>query len=263
MRSKPSNESLGLSLPLISLLVVILIFFLNMESKTVGSLILVFSSLIGTREIIKCVRNSPSSAIANGNVWVLVSIFIIFLVSPLVRQITNAQLPLVFAVRDMETNMNQVNLLASVAILSLIFGSRIYLQTHNQKSPRRNSLTIENLRISILVSICLFMFWMSLYFFWAYSQGNPFTAIFGSRNLQISQGVIKKNGYLVDSIYGAFGVISAWLAFSVRENKPKVKKMLLSICLILTIPSLLQGDRSKNVFLLLVIYVILIGWNKS
>ena len=104
---------------------------------------------------------------------------------------------------------------------------------------------------------------MALYFYWAGSQGNPFEAIFGSRSSQRSVGVLKSNGYLVDSLYGAFGVITAWLAYSVSEKNYQLTKKLLPVCLIFVVPSFLQGDRSKSVFFIVVISIILTGSNKK
>ena len=263
MTADTLHKSNGITFPLISILAAALIFHLNLNSRYFGYSILTLSGLFAIREIVNSVRNPSSSAIANGNVWVLASLILIFLISPVVRNLSNAQLPLVFARRDTETYINQVNSLASIAILSTILGSRILFQIRPKNGQERERNTLQNLRPSVGVSVALFIFWMALYFYWAISQGNPFAAIFGSRNFQRSIGVIKSNGYLVDSLYGAFGVITAWLAYSIRENKNHLTKKLLPICLLFVVPSFLQGDRSKSVFFIVVISIILTGWNKK
>jgi oligosaccharide repeat unit polymerase len=120
---------------------------------------------------------------------------------------------------------------------------------------------MRNYRPSLTVSIFLCIFWLTLYIYWASRQGNPLTAVFGSRSAQRAVGVIKTNGYLVDSLYGAFGVVTAWLAYSVRENRIKLARILFLASLIFVVPSFLQGDRSKSVFFILVITILINGWN--
>ncbi len=261
MRLHSSRNSVGLAFPIISILVATLIFHLNLESRFFGLAILFLSALLGIKEIYKSVYNSSSSAIANGNVWVLASLFLIFIFSPMVRILTNAQLPLVFARRDTDTYVNQVNSLASIAILSVILGSRIYLNSRGENISFEIPKAVRNFRPSMGLSIVLFTFWLAIYIYWATSQGNPFTAIFGSRSSQRAFGVVKSNGYLVDSLYGALGVITAWLAYAVRENNSKLVKRILPFCLAFVVPSFLQGDRSKSIFFIVVISIILTGWN--
>lgn len=261
MRIDSSRNSVGLTFPVILILAALLIFHLHLESRISGLMILILSALLGIGEIYRSIRNSPNSAIANGNVWVLASLLLIFIASPMIRIATNAQLPLVFARRDTDTNVNQVNSLASIAILSVILGSRIYLKTRRDKMAIKNPQNTGNFRPSVALSILLFTFWMALYLYWATSQGNPFTAIFGSRSSQRAFGVVKSNGYLVDSLYGALGVLTAWLAYSVRENNKLLTKRLLAGSLFFVVPSFLQGDRSKSIFFVVVISIILTGWN--
>lgn len=263
MTAHSLRRSTGITFPIILILAAALIFHLNLDSRIFGFSILTLSALLAIREIILCVRNPLSSAIANGNVWVLASLLLIFLVSPMVRYFSNTQLPLVFARRDTETYMNQVNSLASIAILSTILGSRILLQSRTEIGPVGNLQPFQSFKPSVGLSIALFIFWMALYLYWAISQGNPFAAIFGSRSSQRSFGVIKSNGYLVDSLYGALGIITAWLAYSIRENKNQLTKKLLPVCLVFVVPSFLQGDRSKSVFFIVVIAIIFTGWNKK
>ncbi len=263
MTAQSSSKSTRIIFPMILILAAVLIFHLNLDSRIFGFSILALSAIIAIREIVNTIRNPSSSAIANGNVWVLASLLLIFLVSPLVRNLSNSQLPLVFARRDTETYMNQVNSLASIAILSTILGSRILLQSRTKISQVGYLQPFQSFKPSIGVSSVLFIFWMALYFYWAGSQGNPFEAIFGSRSSQRSVGVLKSNGYLVDSLYGAFGVITAWLAYSVSEKNYQLTKKLLPVCLIFVVPSFLQGDRSKSVFFIVVISIILTGSNKK
>lgn len=211
-------------------------------------------------EIIRNIRSSSSSALSNGNVWVLVSLILIFVISPIVRFITKAELPLVFARRYTDTNINQVYSLASIAIFGVILGSRIYWQTRHEKLFSEQNGKVENFRPSVTISIVLFLFWSSLYIYWALNQASPFAAIFGSRSLQGTFGVIKSNGYLVDSLYGALGVVTAWLAYSVREGDTRLTKRFFTASLAFAVPSFLQGDRSKSIFFVLVIFMILNGW---
>ena len=263
MTAHSSSKSTRIIFPMILILAAVLIFHLNLDSRIFGFSILALSAIIAIREIVNTIRNPSSSAIANGNVWVLASLLLIFFVSPLVRNLSNSQLPLVFARRDTETYMNQVNSLASIAILSTILGSRILLQSRTKISQVGYLQPFQSFKPSIGVSSVFFIFWMALYFYWAGSQGNPFEAIFGSRSSQRSVGVLKSNGYLVDSLYGAFGVITAWLAYSVSEKNYQLTKKLLPVCLIFVVPSFLQGDRSKSVFFIVVISIILTGSNKK
>ncbi len=263
MTAHSSSNSTRIIFPMILILVAVLIFQLNLNSKIFGFSILTLSALLAIREIVNSIRNPSSSAIANGNVWVLASLLLIFLVSPLVRNLSDAQLPLVFARRDTETYMNQVNSLASIAILSTILGSRILLQSRTKISQVGYLQPFRSFKPSIGVSIVVFIFWIALYFYWAGNQTDTLEAIFGSRSSQRSIGVIKSNGYLVDSLYGAFGVITAWLAYSVRENDYQLTKKLLPVCLIFVVPSFFQGDRSKMVFFIVVISIILTGSNRK
>lgn len=263
MAAHSSQKSSRIALPIIFIIAAVLIFHLNLNSRNIGYSILVSSALFAMREIVYCVRHQSVSAIANGNVWVLASLLLIFLVSPMVRNLTNAQLPLVFARRDTETYTNQVNLLASIAILSTILGSRILIKRRTEISQIGKFQPLQSFKPSVGISIALFIFWIAIYLFWAFSQGNPFAAVFGTRTSQRSFGVIKNNGYLIDSLYGALGVITAWLAYSICENKKQHTKRILPICLVFLVPSFLQGDRSKSVFFLVVISIILIGRNRK
>ncbi|NCX76526.1 MAG: O-antigen polysaccharide polymerase Wzy [Actinobacteria bacterium] len=256
-----SRNSRGLTLPIILILAAILNYYLDLNSKNLGIFILIISSVLGTFEIFRNFRSLTSSAVANGNVWVLASLFLIFIVSPFVRIATNSELPLVFARRDTVTNLNQVNSLASIAILGVILGSRVYVRTQRQRILSESTHIMRNYRPSLTVSIFLCIFWLTLYIYWASRQGNPLTAVFGSRSAQRAVGVIKTNGYLVDSLYGAFGVVTAWLAYSVRENRIKLARILFLASLIFVVPSFLQGDRSKSVFFILVIIILINGWN--
>ena len=261
MELENSRGSRSLLLPIVLILAAILIFHFNSDSKNFGLTILIISSIFGITEISKNIRSSTTSAIANGNVWAIASLLVIFVVSPLIRITTNAQLPLVFARRDTDSNLNQVNSLASIAILGVILGSRIYWKTRREKPFYKRNRNFENFRPSVVISILLVMFWSALYIYWVLSQDNPFTAIFGSRSSQRLSGVLKNNGYLVDSIYGALGVVTAWLAYAVREGNNRLTKKFIAASLVFVIPSFLQGDRSKSVFFIVVILMILNGWN--
>jgi oligosaccharide repeat unit polymerase len=253
----------GVTFLVIGIFAALLIFHIQSESRISGFSILAWGALLGVREIVNCIRDPSKSAIANGNVWVLASLLLIFVVSPTVRILSGAQLPLVFARRDTETNLNQVNSLASIAIFSVILGSRIFTQTRSEKAVDKNFQSNRSFKPSLGVSILIVTFWITLYFYWATSQGNPFTAIFGTRSSQRAFGVVKTNGYLVDSLYGALGVLTAWLAYSIRENNGSLTKKILPCCLIFVIPSFLQGDRSKTIFFIIVISIILTGWNRK
>lgn len=260
MKLDISRGPRSLLLPFISILVAALIFQFNLDSRKLSFFLLIFSSLFGMVEIIRNIRSSSSSALSNGNVWVLVSLILIFVISPIVRFITKAELPLVFARRYTDTNINQVYSLASIAIFGVILGSRIYWQTRHEKLFSEQNGKVENFRPSVTISIVLFLFWSSLYIYWALNQASPFAAIFGSRSLQGTFGVIKSNGYLVDSLYGALGVVTAWLAYSVREGDTRLTKRFFTASLAFAVPSFLQGDRSKSIFFVLVIFMILNGW---
>ena len=260
MKLDKSRGPKSLALPIILILVAILIFHLNIYSGNLSLVLLLFSSLFGLAEIIRNIRSSSVSAMSYGNVWVLISLMLIFVVAPIVRIITKSQLPLVFARRDTSTYVNQVNSLASIAILGVILGSRIYWQARREKRTSKYSGMVENSRPSLALSIVLFFFWSALYIYWALNQGDSFAAIFGSRSFQRTAGVIKSNGYLVDSLYGALGVVTAWLAYSVREGNTRLTKKLLTASLAFVIPSFLQGDRSKSIFFILVVLMILNGW---
>ena len=260
MKLDKSRGPKSLALPIILILVAILIFHLNIYSGNLSLVLLLFSSLFGLAEIIRNIRSSSVSAMSYGNVWVLISLMLIFVVAPIVRIITKSQLPLVFARRDTSTYVNQVNSLASIAILGVILGSRIYWQARREKRTSKYSGMVENSRPSLALSIVLFFFWSALYIYWALNQGDSLAAIFGSRSFQRTAGVIKSNGYLVDSLYGALGVVTAWLAYSVREGNTRLTKKLLTASLAFVIPSFLQGDRSKSIFFILVVLMILNGW---
>ena len=66
-----SRNSRGLTLPIILILAAILNYYLDLNSKNLGIFILIISSVLGTFEIFRNFRSLTSSAVANGNVWVL------------------------------------------------------------------------------------------------------------------------------------------------------------------------------------------------
>lgn len=263
MSAHPSRRLTEISFLAISIGIMVLVFYLGINSNLLGGFILTCSVLLAIKEIVNSIRIPSNSAIANGNVWVLASLVLIFFVAPLVRILTKSQLPLVFARRDTEPYITQVNLLASIAILSTILGSRFTGKRLTKSELVGTSAIARNFKPSLAVSFFLFIFWMFLYFYWAINQDNPIAAVFGSRSSQRSFGIVKDNGYLVDSLYGALGVITAWLAYSISENNSKLTKLILPACLFFTIPSILQGDRSKSVFFLVVISIILTGRGKK
>lgn len=262
LTSRTPNK-VGVFYPLIGIVAASLVFHLHHDSQLPAIVLLFLSSLLACREIFSEVNSPFNSAIGNGNVWALVSLLLIFVLSPTIRFITKTQLPLVFASRDTETNINQVYCLASVAIFSVVLGNRVLLNKPNRTQAAQNILIHRGGRPSMTLSIFVVTFWLLLYVYWAISKGNPIIAIFGSRNSQQAVGIIKSNGYLVDSLYGALGVLTAWLAYAVGcSNKRLIFKISLS-CLLFVIPSFLQGDRSKFIYHLIVIAIILTSSSKK
>ncbi len=258
-----SKNAGGLWFPAISIIVAALVFHLNLDSRIPGLILIMLGSVLAGFEIFRAIVLPANSAIANGNVWVLTSLLLIFIIAPAVRIITNAELPPVFAALNPDTNVNQVNSLAAIAIFATILGSRAKSHSfYRLPSAESTSISSED-RPSVPLSIVILIFWSFLYIYWAFSQGNPVAAIFGSRNTQQLFGIVKSNGYLVDSLYGALGVSTAWLAYAVKvRNRPLILKISIA-CLLFLIPSILQGDRSKFIFYLLVISIILTAWNRK
>ena len=249
--------------PTISIFASILTFNLELNSRLPGLSLLLLGSLMACIEIFRAIKNPGNSAISNGNVWVLASLLLIFVVSPGIRLLTKAQLPLVFAIRDTSTQINQVNSLAAIAIFSTILSNRLQLNKGMQLTGANSVISKNEYRPSRHLSIVIFSFWIVLYLYWAFSQGNSLAAIFGTRSSQQMFGVVKSNGYLIDSLYGALGVLTAWLAYAVHKNDKKLIMKITFGSFLFIIPSFLQGDRSKFIFYILVISIILTSFNKK
>ena len=257
------ERSYGIIIRFLCLLAAILLYGSRFESSAQSVFILFVSSFFAFVEIRQSIKSKENSAIVNGNIWVLISLLLIFVLSPLVRMATNTPLPLVFASQDVNTKLNQVNSLASIAILALIIGSRVSLK-FSTKSTRFRLPNDGNVdRPSLLLSFLLVIFWLGLYFYWAISQSSPVAAVFGSRGAQQLNLITKTNGYLVDSLYGALGVFTAWLAYAIVLKRETLVWKLVAICLLFVIPPFLQGDRSKFIFFILVITIMLTTVNKK
>jgi oligosaccharide repeat unit polymerase len=253
----------GITIRILFLVSAILIYDSGLQSSAPSIFILFVSTLFAIIELQQSIKFKNHSAIANGKNWILASLLLIFVVSPVIRIITRSALPLVFAVQDTNSKLIQVNSLASIAILALILGSRISSKYSAESTTVKLPQNEKTMRPSLSLSILLVIFWLGLYSYWAISKGNPAAAIFGSRTSQQLAGIAKSNGYLLDSLYGALGVFTAWLAYSIMLNKDALAKKFVAICLLFAIPSLLQGDRSKFIFFILVILIMLTSFNKK
>jgi oligosaccharide repeat unit polymerase len=112
------------------------------------------------------------------------------------------------------------------------------------------------------LSLVLALFWTIYYMRWAFSQGNISTVLLGSRTQQALIGVIKTDGYGVDAIYGVSGILLLYIAQHriIQDHKTDVKlRILVSAYLLTLIPSLLNGDRSKFIFFVLVLVMVYVN----
>lgn len=257
------ERSYGITIRFLCLIAAILLYGWGFQSSTQSVFILFVSSFFALVEIRQSIKSKKNSAIINGNIWALTSLLLIFVLSPLIRMATNTPLPLVFVNQDTDTKLNQVNSLASIAILALIIGARVSLK-FSTKSTRFKLPNDGNVdRPSLLLSFLLVIFWLGLYFYWAISQSSPVVAVFGSRSAQQFHVIAKTNGYLVDSLYGVLGVFTAWLAYAIVSKSETLVRKLVPMCLLFVIPSFLQGDRSRFVFFILVIVIMLTAFHKK
>lgn len=166
---------------LILVSVIFAIFFHQVRISLFISYIVLFVSFaIGLAFFIKDSRRFNLPLILNGNFLTLLSLFLIFIIAPLVRVKLMTELPAVFALRDWQTSYPKVNILVCAAIFALISGSSITRENASALNLQLEPLHI-NTRKAIRFSAFLILV-LAVYFLnWARSQGSIFEVLFGSR----------------------------------------------------------------------------------
>ena len=232
------------------------LFSLSKEVSQANSYaILVFSIVVGFWQIVKKSKLAKGNFLTNGNAWLLLGIFLIFVVAPLSLWQSSESLPLVFARRDWQTFYPFVNLYAAMAVLALSAGhvnrSRI---PFTNKAPVLPTFPTQIYSVSILATL----FWLGYYLLWARSQGGLTAAVFANRAQFRAAGASSSNGYGVDAIYGALGAICV-LIIVTHRTRPTVHRLVIFFYLILLLPSIFNGSRSKFVFYLVVLLILKIS----
>lgn len=109
--------------------------------------------------------------------------------------------------------------LAGLAVTSIAIGSLVATHHYSKSKVDIESKYLKNGKIvsldheqstpiSVIPSVIFASTWFLLLLYWAHSQGNLTTAIFGNRAALRYNSILLSNGYLVDSLSGALGVLS-------------------------------------------------------
>ena len=223
-------------------------------------IVLLVSFAIGLTFFIKDSRRFNLPLILNGNFLILLSLFLIFIIAPLVRVKLMTELPAVFALRDWQTSYPKVNILVCAAIFALIGGSSISRESINNPKLQIDFLQL-NVRKAKNFSAFLILVLAAYFLYWARSQGPIIEVLFGSRARKSSIGVDYSNGYALDALYAIFGVISFWYFIAVLRQHRSKNLLLLASALILT-PALFTGNRFFIIYYGLVLVLINLGKTK-
>jgi oligosaccharide repeat unit polymerase len=231
-------------------------FSLSKEISQANSFgILVISIMIGFWQIVKKSKRQSFDFFTNGNAWLLLGIFLIFVAAPLSLSYSSVSLPKVFAIRDWQTFYPFVNLYAAMAVLALSAGHAIKLgDPRVVKETVIPTFTRQIYPIAILATL----FWLTYYALWVRTQGGISAAVFANRAQFRAAGASSNNGYGVDAIYGALGALCVLIVVT-QKNKPSVHRFFILFYLILLIPSIFNGSRSKFVFYLVVLLILKIS----
>lgn len=215
------------------------------------------SFLIGFAFLIRDSKRFNLSLITNGNFLTLLTLFIIFILAPLVRLQMKTELPTVFAIRDWQFTYPKVNILVSAAIFALIGGSSIAKSKVNSPTIFTAALNLDignAKKFSAFLSLILVVYSIT----YTINQGDFFHVLFGSRALKNSIGYDFSNGYAVDSIYAIFGILSFWYFLAVMK-KSRSEKLLLGLSCTLLVPALFTGNRFFLIYYGLVLFLINVG----
>jgi len=217
--------------------------------------ILVISVAIGFWQIVKKSKHQNFEFLTNGNAWLLLGIFLIFVAAPLSLSYSSESLPIVFAIRDWQTFYPFVNLYAAMAVLALSAGHAIKLvDPRVAKETALPTFTGQIYPIAIFATF----FWLSYYALWVRSQGGLSAAVFANRAQFRAAGASSINGYGVDAIYGALGALCVLIVVT-QKTKPSAHRFFVLFYLVLLIPSIFNGSRSKFVFYLVVLLILKIS----
>ena len=187
--------------------------------------------------------------------WVLLSLVIIFLISPLVIFLSTTPLPIMFAGQNWEYFESASFILAAVAVSSYAFGFCVY------KKPKKAKLeTAWYTRNLMLIAIIIVSF--ILYFIWSRSQGGLGVTL-STRGKQSLDGVQTNVGYLRDAPLMGIGALIGDICIKVAGRK-RNKNLIFNyiFILILIFPYIINGSRSYFIYILLVLLISL-GLTKS
>jgi oligosaccharide repeat unit polymerase len=204
--------------------------------------------------------------ICNGNYWILLSMFTIFVLAPSTLFLQSAGLPYVFQVRDWISNIDKVNYLASIATSALALGADVVAKRGDKKSE----IYLPKLKISrrqgnsgspLLLSVVIFSIGILLYLLWAKSQGNILETIFSNRAKGKYSGYSFRNGYLLDGLSLSIGVLTVWLAWYRLKARNKEFFLIVFFILALSIPSFVRGSRSIFLYFIVTTLIIMFSTN--
>ena len=233
----------------------LILLFGNFDSLFFSYLSLFVAAIFTLILINKKPKDFKVSLALNGNNILIISLILIFVLSPAIVYFTGSMLPRVFETRNWKLCMPKVNFMASLAI----YASALGVHFENRKT---NRLTAPDIYMSLRrFSNLSFIFgsgWFIYYLIWARSQGNFYVAIFGTKLGQRNYGISKANGYGADALLGTLGVMSICLIISMLFF-PKFKKLFIFLYLSLLLPAFANGLRSKFIFYGLVLILILLS----
>lgn len=256
---KLEHRRIHSSRSLIFLVSLIFAIFFHQErlSLFISYSLLLVSFAIGLAFFLKDSRRFNLPLILNGNFLTLLSLFLIFIIAPLVRVKLMTELPAVFALRDWQTSYPKVNILVCAAIFALISGSSISKEKASAPNLRLELLHMDMIKakkFSGLLILILVVYFLN----WARSQGSISDVLFGSRARKSSIGIDYSNGYALDSLYAIFGIMSFWYFLAVLKEY-RSRHVLLVVSGALLTPALFTGNRFFIIYYGLVLVLINLG----
>ena len=226
------------------------ILLLNTQVNLFFCFLLLSLSIIASWLICLESSNRRVPLVAQGYFWVLTSLMIIFLISPIVVLTNQDSIDSLFTAYDWKSNIPKTLLMGIIAVSSYASGFQKLRRIRIEKSKYSEVLNLPFLFFAILTSISMFAFYTR-------SVGG-FGVTFSTRQNQSLNQVHAIYGYMRDAPLIAIGSLTATLAI-LRNRRDVMKWKIYSIyfCIILfLIPYFSTGSRSVFIYVGLVVLII-------